>query len=331
MAFTSEQSRQLQNLIQFYGTWKEITQQLAHLPGGMYWKVVNRKEYLYKQLTTSGIRQATSIGPRNDETESLFAEFKEQKEALLERLQGIEQRINEVAPLLRALNLPAVDELAGRLLRALDQIDAIGKQVLVIGTYAVTAYEVAARDRFAVGLEATEDLDLTLLVGTPERPIDPDFPRRLLLTLRQVDRSFIVSNSPKTIVNKSGYRVDLLMSKDVAQAMQPALPWKPQLLPGQEWLLLGEPLEQVVVDFSGWPVPIVAPDPRYFALHKLWLSEQRDRMRSQKSQKDRQQGTVLVEAIRTHMPHYPFNDAFRQTVPEPLQRFWSLTNGGAGP
>jgi hypothetical protein len=40
MAFTAEQSRQLQNLIQFYETWKEVSQQLARLPGGMYWKVV---------------------------------------------------------------------------------------------------------------------------------------------------------------------------------------------------------------------------------------------------------------------------------------------------
>ncbi|MGQ0651445.1 MAG: GSU2403 family nucleotidyltransferase fold protein, partial [Betaproteobacteria bacterium] len=212
---------------------------------------------------------------------------------------------------------------AGRLLRALDQVESIGKQILVIGTHAVTAYEVAARNRFAVGLEATEDLDFTLLVGTPERPIDPDVPRRLLLTLRQVDRSFIVSNSPKTIVNRSGYRVDLLMSKDVVQVMDSALPWKPQMLPGQEWLLLGQPLEQVVVDFSGWPVPIVAPDPRYFALHKLWLSEQRDRIRSGKSQKDRQQGQVLVEAIRMHMPHYPLDEDFRHGIPEPLKRHLS--------
>ena len=323
MAFSSEQARQLQNLIQFYETWKEISQRLARLPGGMYWKVVNSTEYLYKHLTSSGIRQATSIGPRNETTEALFTEFREQKEGLLERLTGIEQRINELAPLVRALNLPAVDDLAGRVLRALDQTEVIGRQILVIGTYAVTAYEVAARDRFAAGLEATDDLDFTILLGTPERRVDADLPRRLLLTLRQVDRSFIVSNSPKTIVNRSGYRVDLLMSKEVAQVMQPAFPWKPQLLAGQEWLLLGEPLEQVVVDLSGWPVPIAAPDPRYFALHKLWLSEQRDRMRTGRSRKDRQQGDALIQAIRAHMPHYPLDQHFRQTVPEPLRRFLS--------
>jgi hypothetical protein len=323
MAFTAEQSRQLQNLIQFYETWKEVSQQLARLPGGMYWKVVNSKEYLYKQLTSAGIRQATSIGPRSEETEGVFADFKGRKATLLDRVRGIELRINEAAPLVRALNLPAVDELAGRLLRALDQIDAIGKQILVIGTYAVTAYEIAARDRFAAGLEATDDLDFTILVGTRERPADADLPRRLLLALREVDRSFIVSNSPKTIVNKSGYRVDLLMSKNLAQAMEAARPWKPQMLPGQEWLLLGEPLEQVVVDFSGWPVPIAAPDPRYFALHKLWLSEQPDRVRSGRSPKDSEQGKSLVEAIRAHMPHYPLNEEFRRSLPAPLRRFLS--------
>jgi hypothetical protein len=321
MAFNTEQRRQLQNLLQFYQTWKEVSRSFAQLPGGMYWRVINSKEYLYKYATNSGIKQSTSVGPKTPQTEAIAEDFHQAKRDLQERLDAIEGRINTLAPIMRVLNLPAIDETAGKILRALDQADYLGKNILVIGTYAMTAYEMTAETRFAEGFDATEDLDFTIVID-PANPGDSDFPRRLLLTLKEVDKSFLVSpSSSKTVVNKSGYRVDLLISNDWAPAMQRAMPWKPEALEGQEWLALGTPVQQVLIDFTGWPVFLTAPDPRYFALHKLWLSKRPKRIRDGKAPKDAAQGRMLFKAIQEFMPHYAIDDEFVQALPAELRPF----------
>jgi hypothetical protein len=335
MTFNAEQRRQLQNLRQFYETWKDVSQSLAQLPGGMYWRVIKSKEYLYKYVTSSGIKQSTSIGPKTPATEAIAEEFRQAKKDLQERLEAIEGRIDTLAPIIRVLNLPAIDETAGKILRALDQVDYIGKNVLVIGTCAMTAYEMTAETRFAEGFDATEDLDFTI-VADPPGPSDSDLPRRLLLTLKEVDRSFVVSHSsPKTVVNKGGYRVDLLMSRDLAPAMQRAMPWKPEALEGQEWLSLGTPVRQLLVDFNGWPVLASAPDPRYFALHKLWLSKRPQRIREGRAPKDAAQGKALLKTVQELMPHYPVDDEFTHSLPDPLNQilgaFRADTAKEAGP
>ena len=320
MAFNTEQRRQLQNLLQFYETWKEVSRSLAQLPGGMYWRVINSKEYLYKYVTNSGIKQSTSIGPKTPETEAIAEDFQQAKKDLRERLEAIEGRMKTLAPITRVLNLPAIDETAGKILRAVDQVDYLGKHILVVGTYAMTAYEMTAETRFAEGFDATEDLDFTIVVD-PANPSDSDFPRRLFLTLKEVDKSFLVSHaSSKTVVNKRGYRVDLLISNDLAPAMRRAMPWKPEALEGQEWLALGTPVRQVLVDFKGWPVLVTAPDPRYFALHKLWLSKRPRRIRKGKAPKDAAQGKMLLEAIQEFMPHYPIDREFIQSLPNALRQ-----------
>lgn len=330
MSFNTEQRRQLQNLLQFYETWKEVSRSLARLPGGMYWRVINSKEYLYKYVTNAGIKRSTSIGPKTPETEAIAEDFQQTKKDLQERLEAIEGRIKTLAPIMRVLNLPAIDETAGKILRALDQVDYLGKNILVIGTYAMTAYEMTAETRFAEGFDATEDLDFTIVVD-PTNPSDSDFPRRLLLTLKEVDKSFLVSHSSsKTVVNKAGYRVDLLISEELAPTMQGAIPWKPEALEGQEWLALGTPVQQVLVDLNGWPVLVTAPDPRYFALHKQWLSKRPKRIREGKAPKDAAQGKMLLNAIQEFMPHYPIDDEFIESLPNALRQILDASKAETG-
>jgi hypothetical protein len=319
MKFDTEQRRQLQNLLQHYETLREVSRELDRLPGGMYWKVVNSREYLYSYVTKAGVRQATSAGPRSPDTEAAHEEFQSRKDALKDRLAGIEARLASAAPVLRALNLPAVDEIAGRVLRTYDRLGYLGNRLLVVGTYAMSAYEVTAQSRFAAGVDATEDLDFTL-VPANDGASDQDIPRQLLLALKQADTSFIVSpNSPSVAVNRGGYRVDLLMGATLAPTMAGAKPWKPENLPGQEWLLLGTPVRQVLIDFSGWPVPLAVPDPRCYALHKLWLAKQPARVRAGKSATDRAQGEALLAAVSADMPHYPLDGEFIAKLPAALR------------
>lgn len=318
MRLSDEQLRGLVNAGQLYETWKDVMVQLSSLPGGMYWRVINSKEYLYQYVKgPAGLQQTKSLGPRSSQAEEVYRDFKETKKPLEERRAAVEARIKELAPAWRALRLPAIDRSAGRILRTLDQANLVGNSVLVIGTYALKAYEVESASNFSAGMDATEDLDFTLCLN--EGVIDPDIPRRLLLALKQADSTFIVStNSAKTLVNKDGYKIDLLMNNAVALQYSAARPWKPEALEGQEWLLLGKPVSAVLIDFDGWPVHIAAPDPRYFALHKLWLSKRRGRPAA-KRVKDERQGKALLEAIKQYMDHYAFNDEFAATLPAALR------------
>jgi len=317
MELSDEQLRGLANAGQLYETWKDVLTGLSTLPGGMYWRVIHSKEYPYQYTTGAGKQQTKYVAPKTSESEEKFRDFQEQKQALEERRIGVEARLKEFAPVWRALRLPAIDTTAANILRGVDQAGDIADGILVIGTYALKAYEVEAASAFAVRMDATEDLDFTLFVD-PSSP-DPDLPRRLFLTLKHVDSSFIVAaSSSKTVVNKNGYLVDLLTNKNVANAMASALPWKPESLEGQEWLVLGTPVNNILIDFQGWPVAIRAPDPRFFALHKLWLSKRKGRSAA-KAAKDQRQGFALLESIKERMPHFPMDDAFIRSLPDQLR------------
>lgn len=318
MKLSDEQLRGLANAGQLYDDWKDVLVTLSQMPGGMYWRVINSREYLYQYATaTAGRQQTKYVGRKTPNLEETYRDFQQKKQGLEERRQGIEKRIDELAPLWRALRLPAIDTAAGNILRAFDQVNFVGKSIILIGTYALKAYEVEAATSFSAGMDATEDLDFTLCVDPSNA--DPDLPRRLLLTLKQADASFIVSaSSPKTVVNKTGYRIDLLINKAVEEMMASARPWKPQALDGQEWLLLGKPVQTVLIDYQGRPVAIAVPDPRYFALHKLWLSKRRGRS-PLKAPKDANQGNALLKVIEEHMPHYPMDEAFIAGLPDTLR------------
>ena len=78
------------------------------------------------------------------------------------------------------------------------------------------------------------------------------------------------------------------------------------------------PIRQIIIDFQGWPVPVDAPDPRYFALHKLWLGRQSTRSAA-KRPKDQRQGAALLRVIKDHMPHYPLDVEFLNALPQDLR------------
>ena len=87
-----------------------------------------------------------------------------------------------------------------------------------------------------------------------------------------------------------------------------------------EWLLLGERVSHVVIDRGGLPARIVAPDPRWMALHKQWLADKPGRS-PLKIDKDRAQGRALLAAVRAHMPQFPVDEAFMRLVPDELRRY----------
>jgi hypothetical protein len=89
-------------------------------------------------------------------------------------------------------------------------------------------------------------------------------------------------------------------------------------LPEQEWLLNGRPIDRVVGVRDGEAARLVVPDPRWFALQKLWMAEKPGR-NPQKKPKDHKQGIALLNAVWQAMPHYPLDADFAGSLPDELK------------
>lgn len=226
----------------------------------------------------------------------------------------------ESAALYRALRLPLLSSDAGPILRECDRRQLLGSSLLVVGTNAIAAYMVEANGLIALPDE-TEDFDLAWVSQVPD-----EMGQQVWDMLKAVDPTFTV-NSERDFQarNAKAYEVELLVAPSRAATLGNKDQPRPIPLPEQEWLLFGRPVDQVVGCRDGSPARIVAPDPRWFALHKLWMADQPKR-NPQKRPKDRLQGGALLDAVALSMPHYPFDSEFEAALPPPLRTIFDRWN-----
>lgn len=318
-AFTDEQRRVLVNLRQHYDVWIEARRAVAALPYDMTWKTASGRDYLYRVVDRKG--NASSQGRRSPETEAAYASFKATKAALQERLDQGGRTLAETAALYRALRLPLLPSPAAAILREADLRGLLGTRLLVVGTNALAAYAIEAGGRLQGIPDETDDFDLAW--SSRETPPEP---HPVWTMLKAVDSTYTVNlERPFQARNASAYEVELLAApstrKTLAKRDQP----RPFALPEQEWLLEGRSVDHVAVGRDGSPARLVVPDPRWFALQKLWLAAQGKR-NPLKRPKDEKQGLGLLDVIATHMVQYPLDDAFAAALPAELVPFYARWN-----
>jgi len=136
--------------------------------------------------------------------------------------------------------------------------------------------------------------------------------RGFLELLKTVDRSFEpISPKGYRAVNRDGYLVDLLKNqpKPLQKTGKTRMGDNQDLaaveVKNAQWLIASPRFEQVVIGDDGVPAPMVVPDPRAFALHKLWLSEQFDRD-PKKKQRDYSQAMTVMCMVLQYLPHLKF-------------------------
>lgn len=320
MTFHDEQLRVLANLSTAYDSWLMGARLRAQYPHRLVWKTVSGADYLYEVLDGSG--NARSMGRRSEATETLFAESDTARSSAKGRISGAETRMAQLWPIYRGLKLPLISEDAGDVLRQADVDGFLGRALVVVGTNTMPAYELEARERFATGLDATQDCDLAWMGDASiAMSISGEIKEPILALLKRVNSSYTVnSERPFQVLNNKAYEVEILLAPSLVSAYPAKEKIRPTPLPEQEWLLLGQRVEQVVFDRSAQPAKIIAPDPRWMALHKLWLAD-KPRRRLDKKEKDRNQGLALLNAIRCAMPHYPIDESFCESVPAELRRY----------
>lgn len=319
--FSDEQSRLLVNLRQRYETWISAERDLAGLPYDLRRKSVGGREYLYRITDRSG--NGKSLGPMDADLEAQLANYRAAKEGLKTRIRTLRPALAEAAALYRALRLPLLSSDAGPILRECDRRELLGSHLLVVGTNAIAAYMVEANGRIELPDE-TEDFDLAWVAQDAEA-----HERRLWDMLKAVDSTFAV-NAERDFQarNARAYEVEILVAPSRAGTLGGRDQPRPVPLPEQEWLLLGRPVDQVIGCRDGSPARIVAPDPRWFALHKLWMAAQAKR-NPLKRPKDRKQGLALLDAVAEAMPHYPLDKGFETELPDELAAHYGEWRGQA--
>ncbi len=312
--FSAEQERALVNMRQRYDAWIEADRELYAMPYDLRRKKVGEYEYLYEIFDRSG--NGKSLGAWDDDKQSQLEEYKAAKAALKERRDGARDALGESSRIARALRLPLLSADAGPILREADKRSLLGSHLLVVGTNAMAAYALEAAGTFRDVPDETENFDLAWTADEPEDGT------QLWDMLKAVDPTFTINTEREFQArNAKAYEVELLVAPSRVETLAGKDRPRPVPLPEQEWLLPGRRVDQVVPCRDGSPARIVAPDPRWFALHKLWLGAQAKR-NPLKRRKDTVQGAALLEAVAEAMPHYSLGQEFVESLPDELVRYW---------
>lgn len=271
--------------------------QLATM-GGLYWNTSNGRRYLYEKR--EGKRR--SLGRETPALVRRKNDHDQTSKNLRARLRPLDRRIETMAPVNRAIGISRLPTIAAKILRELDSEGLLGSHIIVAGTNALYAYEVAAGVQIGGEHVATGDADLlwdtrqSLLLsatGVVRR-------QGLMSILRRVDPSF-EAHYGFNAQNSRGYIVDLIVPEnDEFAQMRPNADVEAQPIGGVEWLIESPPFEQTIVGEDGIPLRIVVPEPRTFALHKLWVSQRTDRNPLKKA-KDKAHARIVATLAKTHL------------------------------
>ncbi len=292
----------------------------------MTFSTVNGSDYLIRSFydPKSGSRRQKSLGPRGVENERVKAAFDAGRQEATEGLAAARQSIERQAGINRVLGLGRVPTLSARIVRALDAAHLLGHGLRVVGTHALYAYEAAAGIRFSTEVTATEEIDLLFdarvsLVFLAEEDVGE---RSLLSLLRRVDRSFERGRQTFKAVNRDGFVVDLIRpmrnppwQDERGSVAGPETDLDAIQIEGLVWNENAPAFRAVAIDQSGFPLRIIAPDPRAFAVHKLWLSRRLDRDPLKRT-RDAAQAKAVATLVTRSLPHLPFRPETMRSFPK---------------
>jgi hypothetical protein len=314
LPFSDEQLRNIINLRQRYEVWMDAEQKLYALPYDLRRKTVSGGDYLYEIFDRSG--NGKSLGPWSDAHQARFDSYRVEKAEAKIRQNGARAVLEESARLYRALRLPLLSSEAGPICREADRRGLMGTHLLVVGTNAMAAYALEASGSILEAPDETEDFDLAWIAQMDQEEDTAE--ARVWDMLKAVDSTFTINTERDFQArNARAYEVELLVAPSRADTLAAKDRPRPIPLPEQEWLLLGRPVDHIVGCRDGSPARLVVPDPRYFALHKLWMADQTKR-NPLKRPKDRKQGFALLNSVAEVMPQYPLDAAFEETLPPEL-------------
>jgi hypothetical protein len=316
MRFVELEDQQRLNLVesdQLYRAWHEARQSLLQYRYGMRWVERNDKRYLVRFIDARG--NGRSLGPESEKTHDVLAHFEAGKVRARERYNGLTERVRTQARLNRALRLGRLPTAAADILSAMN-LSGLEREFLVVGTYALFAYEAMAAVHVDPSALASDDLDLCFDARRPLQLVTNKLQRShtdgLLGLLQKVDKTYEPMHAQGVFraVNAKGFMVDLITAGRSMQDSKPVTFGASDLVaaevPNLHWLINAPKFQTVTIASNGRPVLMQVPDPRAFALHKAWLSQEQSRD-PVKRQRDKGQAKIAVAIVGQYLTHLPFS------------------------
>ena len=308
---STEQRRIFIDTGQLYHTYQAALVTSESYKGGMHWKKAKGREYLFK--TTDRFGNGKSLGLRSPKTEKIKKEFQTKNKEAKDRVSNLKNKLEDQAKYVKAARIQRVPVTLSRILRVLERQKLLGKNIQIIGTNSLYAYESMAGVFLDREVTATQDADILWDIRPKLTMVTADKMGGFLDVLRKADRTF-EPTIPKgyRAANKDGYLVDLIK----AEPRPPSKLEKKQMgseddlsaaeINNLQWLLSSKRITQTVIGEDGLPAQLVVPDPRAFAIHKLWLSKRIDR-EPIKKKRDRDQAITVFRLVNQYLPQYPFD------------------------
>ncbi len=317
---TAEQRRIAVDTAQLYEHLLELDAEQRPYHGGLYWKTVAGHDYLVR--TFGPHRGNRSLGPRSPQTEEVYREFTKSKSDLAVRIKSINEEIARKAKFCVAAGVNRVPRLPADIVRSLDASGLLGSHLIILGSHAMYAYEMAAGVQLKAGLLQTEDLDTLLNTKSEIELAGSIRSAGLLGILQDVDATFKpLRKRSFRAANAKGFMVDLIRAPIdsgglALTSIGTGLDLVAEQLRGLEWLTALPLMNQIVIADNGFPVRFVVPEPRVFALHKLWVSLQptRDPI---KRKRDLHQAEAVVQLALDYF-NLSFDDPVIKALPSDL-------------
>lgn len=280
-------------------------------------KNVNGTKYWYIQQSSGSGRKQQRYAGR--ETPELLARIEKQRDARMD-----EKRRRELVDMVVAGGMSREPAAVAQVLRTLSDAHVFRAGGVLVGTLAFGGYASLLGVRFDQQSLRTADIDIahdpTVAMAVRREPA-VDLPARL----RQIEPRFFAvpgfdarEASTSMKVRGRDLRIDFVTTAGRRRSSQPiplpSLGLAATPLRGIDYLI-GEVTRAVVIAGSG--VLVNVPRPGRFALHKLWLSRERDVSQQAKARKDIRQAQQLIEVLT-------------QDRPDELERAWAALEAHRG-
>lgn len=295
-------SRQLIDASTIFDEYRRVQTMASRYAGGMYWKRQGSYEYLVR---TDKAGRQHRIGPRSVDTETLCANFTQQKQAAESRLRSLREALTEAERMNKALKVGRTPATVIAVLQSLESAGLAG-HFTVVGTHALYAYEAAAGVRIVQGALATQDVDL-LWDARKRVQFMSDMVKldtSILRVLQQADRSFRRKEGQnETAINDKGFEVDFLrrMATDGDEHPFRFTTDEDDLWPVQALrasVLTDAPrFEHIVVGATGRMARMVTVAPRTFVEFKRWMSAYAAQRPEPRRRRDQRQADIVQALI----------------------------------
>ncbi len=278
---------------------------LVPLHGSFVSKAIKGRTYWYLQRLEGDRKRQHYLGPESDSLLAWMADVEAQRKRAAPDAARREQLVEMLVAGGAARETAAVS----KVLQVLGGTGMFRLGAVLVGTQAFTCYANVLGVRFEHGSLRTEDVDIAHEPGLGVALVPDQAPADALAALRGVEPTFFAVPSldprqPSTSFKVRGrdLRVDFLTparGRSERPVVLPLFGVAATPLPMIGYLS-ESPIQAVVLGGGG--VLLNVPRPGRFALHKLWLADNRPLSEQTKARKDVRQATQLLEVLLEDRP-----------------------------